>query len=329
MKYGYLEFRYGNDPRRKSVNIGDNIQSIAVRELFAAIGIEKENVIGVDRDSLREYDGEPVRLVMNGCFHDDCFPLPPQIEPVFFGFNAETETLIKDNRAFFLKHQPIGCRDTATRRMLEKHKISAYVTGCATLTFPRREREPAAGKPIIAFGSGPGSLPSELLSRIPKQWIESACLVFQREAIERTPLTDSDVVAMDHVARRYLQRYREEASVVITPLLHVASPCLAMGIPVILARRDHNPRFTAIDRLVPLYTPKDYSRVVWETASPEFEELKAAMIETARALMGGKSPSDSVRATLARTFDAPGLAREADRHSLGKRMTRFWRDSAK
>ncbi|WP_179283450.1 polysaccharide pyruvyl transferase family protein [Bordetella genomosp. 9] len=313
MKYGYLEFRYGNDANRTSVNIGDNIQSLATRALFGRLGIAPEDMVGIDRDALRDYAGEPVRLIMNGCFHDGCFPLPPQVEPVFFGFNAETESVVTRNRELLLRHQPIGCRDAVTRRMLEKHGIAAFVTGCVTMTLPRRDAAPADGVPVIAYGSGPGALPAVVLQAMPKPMLESARLIYQREPISCTPLADGDVARMEGLAARYLDFYRRHARLVVTPLLHVASPCLGMGVPVVLIRRDRNARFTAIDRLTPLYTPEDARRIDWDAGALELEELKGAMTSSAGALLAGRSPDPRALAVLAQAFDQDPILEPAPR----------------
>ena len=104
MKFGYLEFRYGKrtggpqESASLSINIGDNIQSLAVRNLFHRIGIPESEVVGVDRDDLPGYRGGPVRLLMNGCFYQRCFPLPETITPVFFGFNTASDGLVRHRR---------------------------------------------------------------------------------------------------------------------------------------------------------------------------------------------------------------------------------------
>jgi hypothetical protein len=322
VKYGYLEFRYGHDARRSSVNLGDNIQSLAVRALFGQLGIPAERIVGIDRDSLRDYAGEPIKVIMNGCLHDDCFPLSDRIEPVFFGFNAETESVVTRNKALLLKHQPIGCRDTATRRLLEKHGIQAFVTGCATFTFHNRDATPAGARPVIAFGQGSGVLPPALLNKIPKPLLEQARLVYQREAVARLPLDTTEVARMEDLANGYLDIYRNQASVVITPLLHVASPCLAMGVPVILARRDRDERFSAIDRLLPVYTPANFDAIDWNPSRPDMDALKTAMLRTADSLLRGSMPGEQDRALLAGTFDAEPILPEPAPTSFLHRLRR-------
>ena len=61
---------------------------------------------------------------------------------------------------------------------------------------------------------------------------------------------------------------------VVTSKLHVASPCLAMGIPVILAKNHFGDRFGFIDRLIPTYTSEHYSEIDWQPQPVDFEEDK-------------------------------------------------------
>ncbi|MEN5157718.1 polysaccharide pyruvyl transferase family protein [Achromobacter spanius] len=300
-KIGYLEFRYGSDPKRRTANVGDNIQSIAVRRLLQRLDVADADIVGVDRDSVKQYAGPPVKLVMNGCFNEHCFPLPSQITPIFFGFNAESESVITKNRELFKRHQPIGCRDNATKRLFDKHHIAAFVTGCATLTLERRAQAADDATPVIAFGAGSGVLQQKLLENVPKPLIENARLVFQREPVSEVPLSDDSVVKMDALAQKYLDAYTR-ASVVVTPLLHVASPCVAMGIPVVLARRDWDDRFTAIDRLLPLYTPTAFPSIDWRVRPLDIEPLKLAMVNVARQLLEHRQPAQEDLAALATYF---------------------------
>ena len=301
--FGYPEFRYGCDPKRRTVNLGDNIQSMAVRRLLEYLGVPAEDIIGVDRDGTRDYRGPRVKLVMNGCFHDGCFPLSPDIEPIFFGFNAERDTVVTHNLALFKAHEPIGCRDAATCDLLRKHGVAAFVTGCATATLPRRSGAPADARPVIAFGTGPGDLPARLFASMPKPLLEAARLVYQREPVATIPLPDAEVARLESLAAKYLAVY-QQASLVVTPLLHVAFPCLAMGVPVVLARRDHADRFTAIDRLLPVHTPANLDAIDWAPVPQDLRIVKQAMFNTAASLLRGSPPAADDARTLQACYEA-------------------------
>ena len=316
MKYGYLEFRYNNRGSFDvqdgagpdvTINIGDNIQSLAVRSLYNRLGIGEDDLVGVNRDDLVNYGGEPVTLLMNGCFNRDCFPLPPTITPLFFGFNTKSVKLIRQNRAMFRKHEPIGCRDNATRQLFLSHGISAYVTGCVTLTLEKRIRSPEQGKVVIAYGSGSGEFPGALLQHIPAPLLQAATFVFQRQPVKVRPLGDTEVEAADRTARGYLDFYETQASLIITPLLHVASPCMALGIPVILARKDLDRRFTGINRLGPVYTPDNFRSIDWSPAVVDLEQIKQAMADIVGQLLKGAPIRPSDIEFLSSKYDADGI----------------------
>jgi hypothetical protein len=118
-KFGVLSFGYQNffafeEKLQRfgayDINLGDNAQSIAARDLLRELGIGDERIITVNRDTLARYAGPPCTLIMNAVFFQQSFPLPASIRPIFLGFQAD-EQVIKDNIALFKSHQPIGCRD--------------------------------------------------------------------------------------------------------------------------------------------------------------------------------------------------------------------------
>lgn len=119
-----------------SDNVGDNIQSLAVSQ-----HVEKVDMF-IDRDSLSSYEGEECVVVMNGWFSHRVGNWPPSaaIHPIFFGFHMTTAAMdaYKKHVAYFKKHEPIGCRDPETAKVLREWGIESYVSGCATMTFAKR-----------------------------------------------------------------------------------------------------------------------------------------------------------------------------------------------
>lgn len=104
--FGYDHFLGFRDELRRdgfyTVNLGDNVQSIAVRRALTTLGVAASDIISVDRDSLRDYAGEPVRLVMNGVFGPHAFPPGPTVQPIFLGFSCPRET-IEEHADYFRK----------------------------------------------------------------------------------------------------------------------------------------------------------------------------------------------------------------------------------
>ena len=314
-KTGILEFRYGHSEsfakrlRRNgsyTINLGDWIQSLAVERLVQSLGSNAGEVIKIDRDSLPAYQGPPVRLIMNACFLEHSFPIPPQVEPVFIGFQTSSRNLIREYLGYFKAHQPIGCRDTSTCKLFREQGVDAYITGCLTMTLPLRDERSAVPKTFFIGGEGPGKMPPGMKRHTPTHIGRTSFYQHQRESVTSLPLDDKDALRAAELAAGLLATYRRDASMVVTPLLHAAGPSLAMGIPVILARKDERDRFTAINRLLPVYTPGDFDAINWNPACPNIELLKQCLTAlVARALAGGGGPNAEERRVLANFYDQP------------------------
>lgn len=312
---GILEFRYGHSKRFReqlakqgaySINLGDCIQTIAVSRLLARMGVDAGQVIRVDRDSLPAYSGPPVRLIMNGCFQDHTFPIPAQVEPLFIGFQTSSRRLITDQLHYFKTRQPIGCRDAATAALFREQGIDAYISGCLTLTFSRRTKEPEKPQTIFVGGEGAGELPGRLRGYVPDRIWESAIYMHQREKVTTFPLADPEAARAEQIAGTLLDTYREQATRVVTPLLHVAGPCMSMGIPVILARKYFHDRFTSISHLLPVYTPEYFSRIDWDPDVVETAELKGKLQSLVADALAEKELSTEIRDYLAGVYEGDG-----------------------
>ena len=118
-------------------NIGDYIQSLAGGIFFDTIDEY------IDREKLAEYksDTEKTRMIMNAWYmwfpenwppSDDILPLliSMHISPI----NA-SQMLTSKSIDYFKKHGPVGCRDKATEKLLQRYDIPCYFSGCLTLTL--------------------------------------------------------------------------------------------------------------------------------------------------------------------------------------------------
>lgn len=282
MKYGVLVFSYQNFAKTKqqfeaeglySINLGDYMQTLAVRRIYREMGIADENVVEIDRDSIRQYSGEPVILPMSACFYDWCFPLPENIKPVFIGFQAKAE-VIKNHLDYFRQFQFMGCRDIYTARAFEKYGIAATVTGCVTMTFAPREKTPAAARVLVVYGSGAGAFPAEVFPHIPQKLLPSTELVFQRKVVHSHPLDQAQMAAAEQHAHWLLEDYRKRATLVITPLHHVAAPCLSAGIPVVLVRKKPSIRFGYLETLMKVHLPADFETINWDAPLVNVESIR-------------------------------------------------------
>lgn len=115
-------------------NIGDYVQAIAAQQF-------SPNATFVQREHLKDYDGEPVRMIMNGWFmiHPEKFPPSDKIKPLYISFHMNPTNaaamLSNGGLEHLKKHEPIGCRDNGTVAILRDAGIEAYFSGCLTLTL--------------------------------------------------------------------------------------------------------------------------------------------------------------------------------------------------
>lgn len=118
-------------------NIGDYIQNLAAEIFF-----DKIDVL-VEREELSSYNSstDKTKVIMNGWFmwHPESFPPGEELEPLFISFHIVpdiAEKLLTPKSVEYLKkYSPIGCRDTGTKNLLEKHGIPCYFSGCLTLVL--------------------------------------------------------------------------------------------------------------------------------------------------------------------------------------------------
>lgn len=140
MKYKLLAVSTENQ-----ANIGDYIQALAAARFFPG----KHDGF-IQREKLKEYDGEECKVIMNGWYMHNPVQWPPsgRIHPLFVAFHINAtaaEELMSDESVSYLKrHQPIGCRDYFTRDLLLSKGIEAYFSGCLTLTL--------GGQNLMALG---------------------------------------------------------------------------------------------------------------------------------------------------------------------------------
>jgi len=293
MKFGapafsYKNFRHFARDRVKSgfytINLGDNMQTLAVKALYGKLGISEGDVVSVDRDSMASYTGSPVCLIMNGCFYRWSFPIPENIIPVFIGFQAR-EDVISEFVDFFKRHEPIGCRDQVTADLFQKHGVAAFTTGCLTMTFGVRRSPPANGRVLIVYGSGAGAIPQGILKHIPGHLLDNAEFIFQRKVVHSYPLNETEMEHAELYARHLLRDYRHRASLVITPLHHAAAPCMASGIPVIICRERDDPRFSYLRTITRVYLPEDFPNIKWDVKPVNIAPIRKAMIEQTKVAL--------------------------------------------
>lgn len=288
LKTGVLEFGYSGfkgferkwkESGNYSINLGDNSQSIASRYVLNELGIS--DVIGVDRDNLKTYSGERCAVVMNGVFFNNSFPPSPDVTPIFVGFCAN-ENVISGNVSYLKAHEPIGCRDTATRERLLAHGIKAYLTGCVTMALPKRDKEPEKSKLFIVYGHNVGALPPNSLRSMPVKLGRTAEFISHRQPVWSFPIDANERLSVERYEKYLLERFRDEATLMLTSLHHVAAPCVAMGIPVILCRYQKDDRFSLLKQKMPVYYPGTFGDIDWNPGVADFSEIKTKIFDSVR-----------------------------------------------
>jgi hypothetical protein len=249
----YASLRYDHE----HMNLGDSIQTLAAERFLPSL--DKR----FDRDTLGDVEENDIYLlIMNGWFTTRPEKWPPgaSIAPVFFGFhlnienNKDVERIFLNDKSleYFKRHEPIGCRDRATAKMLSERGIKTFYSKCLTLTFTRRSSEPENGK-IFLVDIDPKKIP------LP-------------EAIERKAVRVSHSVPHIYpdevkllMAKSLLDMYKNEARLVITTRLHCALPCIALGVPVIFFGNPDEYRVAILPDLgVPIYRrPNKVGQIIY------------------------------------------------------------------
>lgn len=301
MKYGLLKFT------SDKINLGDYMQLEAIRQAYKKMGIAKEDIVEIERDLLGQYDGEYVILPLAGAFirvrGTKMFPLSPKIIPVFVGFFTADETIVQQLIQY--KHfGPFGCRDLVTMNLLRQHGLCAYVSGCCSIGFEKRKEEPKDGKVIIY------NPPEKLMDYIPEELLKEAVYLNNpHKPMDKAGYCDENEYVAKGEYARILELLVNEAKLVITRRLHVALPCVAMGIPVVLAHECDTGvveecRFAGLDRILKVYKPLEYSEIDWNPKCPDIEELKQLTIENIIQMIKEAHKKWSALCTLSDYYEA-------------------------
>ena len=130
MKYGLLAV--STPPQ---VNIGDYIQAVAARQFLPAVDEF------IEREELSDYTGEDIAMIMNAWYIHNPKKWPPSknIIPLYVAVHINKQIYedfsTKDNLQTFCNTGMVGCRDKDTLNFFVGKGISAYFSGCLTLTL--------------------------------------------------------------------------------------------------------------------------------------------------------------------------------------------------
>jgi hypothetical protein len=276
----------------RSDNIGDNAQAYAVHTLLTMyMSIPDKDIIFFSYgDVLQKIESDVVyvtplvtadMLCHNFIDYLSSKGLCGQFIFIPLSLGQTRWTFVDEKRLGKFKHiinkfvAPIGCRDYDSASMYKNLGYEAYVNGCVTNTLPKRENKNQDKIYII-------NAPKSLYDYIPQD-IKNKAII----------LTQTIDVGIDTETQYQLcvERYellRDTASLVITHRYHVATPCAAMGIPVIMIENDDpnhhwtfDPRFPAMNPNIPFYTKEQWKDIDWDPKPAQFEDVKQTMIDLA------------------------------------------------
>jgi len=283
MKFGNYILLFENnsfkDKENAYANLGDNIIVLALNYIYERLGILKEDIVYINKDSTRKYDGEyiilPAAVNLWDSSLDMRFPMSSHIYPIFISVVANRDVFIErpDLVRYFNKFEPIGCRDEQTLELFRNHGIEAYLMGCHTICFPRRKEAPQNGKIFLVDTA------KELEEYIPDKVRGKCEYLTHAVPYKEYPVTLEENARLNVMAMDLLKRYSNEAEMVVTSRLHAAAPCIAMGIPVIFACNNIDFRFGWLDKYIKLYSLEEYSSIDWFPKPIELETAKEQIIQ--------------------------------------------------
>ena len=270
----------------KSRNIGDYIQTKAVIDI-----LNKQNIKILEREKLNNYNGPPIKTIINGWFMENPKNWPPNnnINPLFISFHINpsiVKTFINHRSIeYFKKHEPIGCRDYYTRDLLVKNGINAYFSSCVTLGIEREKylkRQTPGGvivigafdrlKPYLDYKSPLKFLlslikyPLRILNYKIKLQKFNRHLYKQKFQIKRySQITKNSINSHSKgiaLAEEMLNKIAE-SDIIITSRIHAALPALAMGLKVIfidegLDHTNHKMRLSGLKNYFKTVDFKDF-----------------------------------------------------------------------
>ena len=222
-----------------------------------------------DQNSINQYEDESIENGVPVLNKDNYYNA--NSEPIKTTLSLHKNKMIANNA--IIENQNMVETSNYTNK-INKDLLLNKMRKCE-ITLPKRKTEPK--KPKVFFVG----VSEELKKHIPAEILQNAEFIVQREQVEEYPLSREKMAEEEIKAAKLLERYKKEATLVVSPLLHCITPCIGMGIPVILARDYYNDRFSSVCKLTKLYLKEDYDKIDWHPKAIDVENLKRYMIALA------------------------------------------------
>ncbi len=277
-----------------SRNIGDYIQTKAVIDMIHPI-----NHKVLDREALNKFKGSKLKTIINGWFMENPKNWPPNnnISPLFISFHinpsAERDLLKPESLNYLKQYQPIGCRDTYTQNLLQKHGIKSYHSSCITTTFKRDKYITNKTQPegVIVIGAFDRLNPKidysslyRLLLSLIKYPIHKLKYILKKQSFENHLRNQNILVKRyQQITKRKISSHNQglklandmlkeiaKSEIIITSRIHAALPALAMGLKVIfinegLSHKNHKTRIADVNKFFITVSLKEFFMTNLET----------------------------------------------------------------
>lgn len=287
-----------------SNNLGDFIQSEAVKQY-----LKNKIIKQIDREQLHSYDGTKVQMFMNGWFMENPNNWPPskKINPFFLSFHlnptSKKKMLSQKGVNFLKKHQPIGCRDIYTQKILSDCGIETYFSSCLTLTLRRNNfvKKNTRRQGILVVSpmerlisenfSAPGFSLEKVLNKIKtfkkkRQYLKGMerlnfFLSRQKEPVYfKSQLVDPLEFSENERSNKAIKQLRDiaKAKLLITSRIHSALPAVAFGTPVLfisdgLDHINQKSRLQGMEAFFPILNSKDLIKWTFKWPNPTKSHL--------------------------------------------------------
>jgi hypothetical protein len=250
--------------------------AMSLENILCEMGVEKDSIIYINYKDLMAYDDYLILLINMHCMQDTgnkiLFGTSPRIIPVFLSISINDTDISEEQAQKLRTYAPIGCRDDRTMHAMRNKNIDAFVMGCLTATFDKREILQTQTKVFFA------SVPYGVFKYIPDEIKENI------EFIEHEFDTGNLPEGMTTIeyTKMIMERYKKEARLVVTSRFHGAMLSLAYGIPVILVNETFTFRFSTLCNLIPYYTRETFSQIDWNPIATDIESVKVRMKKIAK-----------------------------------------------
>ncbi len=201
-------------------NIGDPIQSLAIKKLYQKININS-NIVPVEslHDSTLDKNNF---IILNGYLGSGITKNVFNKKFKYEFISSHFWDIDKKTKEDFLidQNKYIGCRDWYTYNKLKNWGIKSYLSFCMTLTFDFRDQDK---KYDTIFVNEIDDL----------KWISFNKNDKIQKIDNNIEINNYSWQQLEQIAENRLNLLKNNAKLVITRRIHTYFPCIAMGIPCI------------------------------------------------------------------------------------------------